>query len=62
MKWFKVLLGVTILAAVMTVPTGCGKGKITELKPAADTGVPLPGHEAAAKEEMEKGKKAAGVQ
>ena len=61
MKWLKVLLSVTILAAVMTVPAGCSKGKITDVKPAADTGV-LPGHEAAAKEEMEKGKKAAGVQ
>jgi hypothetical protein len=49
MKWFKLLMGVMFLAAVMTVPTGCGKEQITEMKPGADAPPPAAGHEAAAK-------------
>ncbi len=33
MKWLKLLLCVMALASVMTVPLGCDKKGITELKP-----------------------------
>jgi hypothetical protein len=51
MKLFKVLLSVMFLATVMTVPTGCGKGKITEIQPTGEYVLPA-GHDAKAKEQL----------
>lgn len=33
MKWLKLMLCVMALAALTTVPVGCGKEGVTELKP-----------------------------
>ena len=50
MKWFKVCLSIVFLAAIMTVPTGCGKPKVTELKGTGEAPPPAAGHAAAAKD------------
>jgi hypothetical protein len=49
MKWFKLFLGIMFLATVMTVPVGCGKGQITEMKKSGEAAPTMPGHEAAVK-------------
>jgi hypothetical protein len=47
MKWLKLLLCVLFLATMVSVPTGCGGGGVTELKPQAEQ---PKGHEAGVKE------------
>lgn len=47
MKWLKLLLCVLFLATMVSVPTGCSKGAIQELKPQAEQ---PKGHEAGVKE------------
>jgi hypothetical protein len=49
MKWFKLFLGIMFLATVMTVPMGCGKGQITEMKKTGEAPAASAGHEAAVK-------------
>jgi len=49
MKYLKAILGVALLATLLSVPTGCGGSGKIEKKEGGEGPPPAAGHEAAAK-------------